>query len=309
MKKLLLLLLVPVVAYIVLGLAMPEKIAEWGVNAERARSGLEHKTTVVDGETWHYLEGGPADAETVLMVHGFSADKDNWMRFAKTITPKYHVVAPDLPGFGESARHPDWNYDLPEQRKRLAAFVDALGIKRVHIVGNSMGGHLAALYTHAHPEQVISMALFNNAGIVSPTPSEFQELLAKGENPLIVKTEDDFYTKLEWAAHVQPFIPWPVKGVMARQAVEHGAFDEYIFKQYRSDRRAGLEQQLAEIKNPTLILWGRYDRLLHVSSIEVMRPVLPQAEIIIMEDTGHVPMIERPELTAKHYLGFIDKHD
>ncbi|MGB1581444.1 MAG: alpha/beta fold hydrolase, partial [Nevskiales bacterium] len=70
-----------------------------------------------------------------------------------------------------------------------------------------------------------------------------------------------------------------------------------------------LEQQLAEIKTPTLILWGRYDRLLDVSAVDVMRPLLPQAEVVIMEDTGHVPMIERPALTAQHYMAFIDKHD
>ena len=153
------------------------------------------------------------------------------------------------------------------------------------------------------------MGLFNNAGIESPTTSEFQVLLSKGENPLVVKSEKDFHIKLKWAAHVQPFIPWPVKGVMARRAVENGEFDERIYGQYKADRSAGLETKLAAIKNPTLILWGEYDRLLHVSSVEVMRPLMPQAEVVIMKDTGHVPMIERPAQTAEHYLAFINKHD
>jgi pimeloyl-ACP methyl ester carboxylesterase len=61
-----------------------------------------------------------------------------------------------------------------------------------------------------------------------------------------------------------------------------------------------------DIESPVLILWGEYDRVLDVSSVEVMRPLVPQAEVVIMKDTGHVPMIERPAETAAHYLRFVE---
>ncbi len=62
---------------------------------------------------------------------------------------------------------------------------------------------------------------------------------------------------------------------------------------------------LDQIEVPVLIIWGEYDRILDVSSIERMRPLLPQAEVIIMEDTGHIPMLERPAETAEHYHQFL----
>lgn len=310
MKKVFaILLLLPAMAYVGLGLAMPEKVAEWGIQAERARSGLVHKTIEIDGEIWHYLEGGKPTQETVLMLHGFGADKENWTRFSRSITPDYHVIAPDLPGFGESARHPNWRYDLPSQSRRVAGFTRALGLERLHVVGNSMGGYLAALYAAENPAQIISVGLFNNGGITSPTPSDRDTAMANGRNPLVVKTAEDFHTRMQWVAHKQPFLPWPVRGVLARRAAANGAFDERIFSAIRTDRTAGLEAVLPRIKQPTLILWGRQDRILHVSSVDVMRPLMPHAEVIIMEETGHLPMIERPGRTANHYLRFINQHD
>jgi pimeloyl-ACP methyl ester carboxylesterase len=171
-----------------------------------------------------------------------------------------------------------------------------------------MGGRITGLYTHAYPQQVISMAFFCNAGVVSPEPSEMMKMLEQGHNPLLLTSPDDFDRMLGFVSYKKPFIPWPVKGVMARRAFSHRDFNAYIFSQYKADRSAGLEDKLPAIKNPTLILWGEDDRLLHVSSVEVMKPLLPQAEVVIMPETGHVPMAERPAETAAYYLSFINKH-
>ncbi len=286
----------------------PEEATRLGMQAERKASGLSHKTIIIGDETWHYLEGGPEDAEVVLLLHGFGGDKDNWTRFSKYLTDDYRVIAPDLPGFGESARHADWDYALPPQRERVHGFVQALGLEGFHLAGNSMGGHLTALYAHKYPGQVLSMGLFNNAGVNAPEESDMAKAVARGENPLVVNRPEDFDGLLEFVSYEKPFIPWPVKGVLAQKAVEHAEFNQFIFAAYKSDRSSGLEPILAEIQAPSLILWGEYDRVLDVSSVNVMRPLLPQAEVVIMKNTGHVPMLERPQETAGHYLGFVDKH-
>lgn len=307
MKKALLSLLVVVAGLIGLTAIFPEEVTHWALDAERARSGLTHETVVVDDETWHYLEGGPEDADVLLLLHGFGGDKDNWTRYSNTLTGKYRVIAPDLPGFGESARHPDWDYSLKPQRARVNGFVQALGLERFHVTGNSMGGQLAALYTIEYPEQVISLALFNNAGIFAPDESDMLRALKKGENPLVINSVEDFDRLIAFVTHKEPFVPWPMKGVLAQAALDHAEFNQYIFDFIASDRTSDLEPILAGIDSPVLILWGEYDRVLDVSSVEVMRPLLPQAEIVIMKDTGHAPMLERPAQTAAHYLKFVDK--
>ena len=308
MKKRLMYLALLVASLTALMALFPQQAAKLGIGLERSVSGLGYKTVVVGEETWHYLDGGPKDAEVVLLLHGFGGDKDNWTRFARSLTNGYRVIAPDLPGFGESERHPDWDYSLPSQRGRVNEFVRALDLEQFHIVGHSMGGHLAALYTYTYPEQVLSMALFNNAGVNAPVENDMQRALADGNNPLIVNSPQDFDELLAFASYKPPFIPWPVKGVLALQAMDHAEFNQSVFNALKSDSASSLEPVLADIEALVMILWGEYDRVVDVSSVNVMRPLLPQAEIVIMENTGHLPMLERPSETVTHYLRFVENY-
>jgi len=303
---LLIYLLLLVASLIVLMALFPKATTRLAINAERSRSGLRYKTVVIANETWHYLEGGPKDAEVVFLLHGFGGDKDNWTRFAKYLTGSYRVIAPDLPGFGDSAQHPDWDYTLLPQRSRVREFAQELGLPQFHLVGNSMGGYLAAAFCQEYPQQVQSLALFNNAGINAPNESDLQRALANGQNPLIAESLAGYDELLDFVTHKKIFLPWPLRGVFARGAMSHAKLHRAIFDSIQSGLTAGLESVLANIKRPVLILWGEYDRVLDVSSVDVMRPLLPQAEVVIMKDTGHVPMIERPAETAAHYLRFME---
>jgi abhydrolase domain-containing protein 6 len=299
-------LLILVAGLIGLMALFPRATTRLAINAERSRSGLTYKTLVIGDETWHYLEGGRKDAAVVFLLHGFGGNKDNWTRFSKYLTGSYRVIAPDLPGFGYSTQHPDWDYSLLPQRDRVNDFARALGLEQFHIAGNSMGGQLAALYCDEYPQPVRSLALFNNAGINAANESDMQRAVAKGENPLIADSLAGYEKLLEFVAYKKIFLPWPVRGVFARGAMSQAKLHRTIFDSIQSDLSSGLESILADIESPVLILWGEFDRVLDVSSVDVMQPLLPQAEVIIMKDTGHVPMIERPAETAVHYLRFLE---
>ncbi len=309
MKKFLVLLALLIAMPIVAGIYYPHEVVALGLQLERARNGLSHETIVVEGETWYYLAGGPVDAPAVVMIHGFGADKDNWMRFSGPLSSRYRLIAPDLPGFGESARHDDWDYSLPRQVERLHAFLGALGIKKAHVVGNSMGGHITALYTHSYPQQVLSMGLFNNGGIQPQVENQMSLALKRGDNPLLVQSVEDFDRQLRFVMEHPPYIPPLVRRVIGERSIAQRDFNAYIFRQYKADRSSGLEAVLREIKTPTLILWGNQDRTIDVSVVNIMRPLLPHAEVALLDNTGHLPMIERPRQTAERYLDFIAKHD
>ncbi len=306
MKKVILVILGILAALVALMALYPEETTEIAVDLERSASGLDYQTIVVEGETWHYLEGGPKDADVLLMLHGFGGDKDNWTRFAGSLTESYRVIAPDLPGFGESQWHAGWDYSLFPQRDRLAGLVQAHGLEKMHVMGNSMGGHLAALYAHEYADEVISLALVTNAGVIPPVESDFVRALTRGENPLVPRTVEEFDLLLDYATHKELFIPWPAKGVMAERAANRAEENQSIFTAFVGDATADLEPLLEDVDMPVLIIWGEYDRILDVSVVDTMRPLLPQAEVVIMEDTGHLPMLERPAETAAHYLEFLE---
>jgi len=305
MKKVAIFLTLFIASLIGLMAAFPEDATRAAFAIERFRSGLEHKSIVMDGETWHYLDGGPTEAPVVLLLHGFSADKDNWTRFSKKLTDQYRVIAPDLPGFGESARRLERDYSVSAQSDWLHDFAAALKLDRFHLGGNSMGGFIAAFYAYRYSSQVESLVLINNAGITSPNASEMQLALERGENPLLTSSAEDFDRLLGFVSYRQPFVPWPAKGVLAQRSFENSAFNRRIFDSYKDARAVSLEPILADIKQPVLIIWGEFDRVLDVSSIDVMRPLLPQAKVVIMQDTGHIPMLERPQETSAHYLEFL----
>ena len=271
---------------------------------ERQRAGLSLKQISVSDLNIHYYEGGPSSAQTILMVHGFAANKDNWLRFARYLSQDYRVIALDLPGFGASDK-PAGSYDVGTQTERLASVIDALGIEQLHLIGNSMGGHISALYAARYPHRTLSLALLDNAGIASPHPSELMQRLQRGEpNPLVVKSPEDFQRLLDFIFVQPPYLTESLKRYFAEQAIANSAHYDQVFV-HLIERYIPLEPELPKIQAPTLIIWGAEDRALHVSSIEVMQPLLRKPSVTIMADTGHAPMIERPQETAEHYRAFL----
>lgn len=276
-------------------------------HVEQWRAGLHERRTSVNDLDISYYEGGPQNAETVLLVHGFGADKSTWLWFARDLTQRYHVIAVDLPGFGDSNR-PHGSYDVGTQSERLAAFIDALSIRRLHLVGHSMGGHIAALYAARYPQQVASLALVANAGVTAPQRSAFfQRLEEQGDNPLLVESPPQFDQLLDWLFVALPQLPERIHQYLAQRAVDDSAHQRQIFE-HLQQRYLPLEPELPRVNAPTLLIWGDQDRILDASSIDVMKPLLADVSVMIMKGCGHAPMLERPQQTAGHYRQFIDAH-
>lgn len=268
---------------------------------EHSKADLKNKTVTVGPHTIHYLEGGTGD--NIILIHGFGADKDNWTRFSRYLTDKYHVVALDLPGFGESSRIPEESYSVEAQVKRVHQFAEKLGMKKYHIVGNSMGGYIAGVYGAEYPSEVLSIGLFAPAGITPPVENELVKELKKGKNPLLVSTEEEYDHLLYLCFEKQPYIPGSVKSYLAGIAIKYRNFNEKIFKEFTTGFI--LEKRMKDISAKTLVLWGDKDKILDVSGADVVAKGIKNSKKIIMKDCGHTPMIERPEETAGYYLDFI----
>jgi abhydrolase domain-containing protein 6 len=302
-KKLAVLTAIAVVLALVGYFLLPGLLVKWAAESERKAAGLQKKGVRVGDHEIVYLDGG--HGETILMLHGFGANKDNWTRFAKFISPAYHVVALDLPGFGESTCLEDASYSIADQAERLTRFADAVGLKKFHIVGNSMGGHIAARYTVMFPERVLTLGLFDSGGVRSPVPSEMAKRLSKGEpNPLVAGTVDEYDRLIKFVFSTPPDIPRLVKKPLVEEAQRHKASNQRIFKQISSENVA-LEPDLPKIKARALVLWGDQDRVLDVSCVQILKKGLPNCTAVIMQSCGHVPMIERPQEAAEHYLAFL----
>ena len=311
MKTLLWIVLALLAAGLLTYLLFPRVLFDLARGALRRKGGMAQKSITVGGLVWPYLEGGNPAGQVVVLVHGFSGDKDNWSFYAPYMTGEYRLICPDLPGFGENARSLDIDHAVATQAIRLRDFLDALGIDKCHLGGNSMGGYIALHFALEFPGRLRSLTLFNNAGVLGPDESELQKIVeAEGdESPLVPRTLAEMDRLMGFVVHKPRYIPGQFKKMILEENKPHQALLDSIFEQMIDDiQNRPLNDRLDEIATPTQIIWGRHDRLVDVSCAAVQHAGIKDSEMVILEDVGHVPMIEAPAKTAQHHLAFLAKH-
>jgi pimeloyl-ACP methyl ester carboxylesterase len=266
---------------------------------------MERPSTIAEG------------AESIVLLHGFSANKDNWIRFTKALDEKYHVIAVDLAGHGDSDKSLMTDYDLIKQAERLHILLSGLGIDQFHIVGNSMGGAISAIYSLSNPDQIKSLTLIDAAGVEGENPSEFYQALAKGGNPLIATDEESFEYRMNFTMSQPPLLPWPLRPAFVRITMDRVDINKKIFGDMIATKQRLIEtnfQQsvqaiIAEHNLPTLIMWGKEDRVLDVSAAYAFKKLIPNASVHIFEGVGHLPMVEIPNESAEVYQQFLSTID
>ncbi|MGZ6275473.1 MAG: alpha/beta fold hydrolase [Syntrophales bacterium] len=308
MKKLLKYGLLLVVAVVVLLAGFyfffPEAAFKLAMDAQRRSADLVKKEVQVDDHRIVYLEGGKG--ETVILLHGFGGYKDQWTAFAKYLKG-YHLIIPDVPGFGESSQVPADNYSVDSQAGRIDRFVEVLKLDKFHMAGNSMGGAVTATYGAKHPEKVLTLALLDTAGAPSPKKSELVMQLEKGNNPLVGSNAEDFDKLIALVFVKPPTIPASFKKIMVADWIAHAEFNKKIWNDVRSASPVSLEPILPLIQAPVLIIWGDQDKVLDVGGVAFLEKYLKNYRTVIIKDVGHCPMIEQPEETAKVYMSFLQE--
>jgi len=302
MKKVLIAILVIIVALVACYYAFPEKVASYMINAARSKAGLTKKEIKIDDHNIVYLEGGKGP--TILLLHGYTGSKEAWLNFAGYLTKDYHVVIPDTPGYGESSKIEKDSYDLSNQISRLHKFVQTLDLKKIHIVGNSMGGLFAGTYAVRYPNEIISVGLFDAAGVTSLEKSMVYKMAEKGENPFLIKNSNDWQRMMTLLFVKQPFLPYPLKKVMFKTCLANRQFYEKEGNEVVPNFFS-LEKDLPKIKAPALILWGDKDKVIDISDVPVFERGLINHKTVIIKDCGHVPMMEKPKETVTQYIDFI----
>ena len=285
--------------------SLPQHFKTPLLQLNRATAGLSAHTVNSAGHTLHYLDGGKG--ETLVLLHGIFAEKDHWVDFARPLTPHYRVLAPDLPGFGDSTRLPNQDYSYAEQVEHLKDFLDQLGVQRVHLGGSSMGGTIAALFAMRYPERVASVALIGAPhGLRTPQPSEMDPMVDAGQSPLIVTDAAGFEPMMDFVFAQRPLLPYPILHAAKADALRNAASNQRIWNAQRKDRYL-LDAHIGEVKQPTLVLWGEKDRLFDVSGAAPLQKRLSQAQVQVLPGVGHLPMMESPKPTSLLYAQFLEK--
>jgi len=279
---------------------------------ERAWAGLQSKTLKVGDITWSYSEGGQAGKPIVILIHGLAGSRDNWNRVARALTANYHVIIPDLPANGETQVPKDFDYSIPNVTEKLRRFVEAANLTSpAHIAGHSLGGSIAMLYAGQYPFETKSLFLIDAAGVYKAATTPYLKDPNHIKN-MIVSKKGDFNFLMQQVMFTPPFIPKEIAQAQEKMMIGQAEqtqkmVDQLIVlnKLYTPDSFALLARS---IDAPTLILWGKQDKIINVEVAPELKSLLKNAQTpVILDNVGHMPILEADQLVVQQYLPFLNK--
>jgi triacylglycerol lipase len=289
-------------AVIALEKLAPARAARLGLAIERRRAGVVWDSVSIPGADMPYLEGG--HGETIVLLHSFGGDKDNFLRTAVYLTKHYHVVLPDLPGFGEASRDDGAHYSIDQQVANLRAFLYKLGLDRVHLGGSAMGGFIATEFAARHPAQVASLWLLSGAGTAAAMDSDVvRAYAATGIVPWLLPSPDAFDKLLAACTSRMPFLPHSFRRHLGLRGAADFALHTRVLRELQNS--PFLEARFYRIEAPALIVWGSDDRVHNASGANALQAILPNSRVIRMAGIGHLPMVEAPRRCAADYRAFL----
>ncbi|HET6430687.1 alpha/beta hydrolase [Dyella sp.] len=312
LRRLKFLLGVVVILALALGgsyLFAPQWLLRANVTRQAMAAHLETRTVQAGDTRWSYYEGG--EGPTMVLLHGYASSKDVWLKVAKELTPHFHLIIPDLPGWGDSSRSDSASYDIDAQAARLDEFVRALGLRGVTVVGHSMGGAIAGVYAAAHPDVVERLALVDSFGLASKEKDFARSALA-GANPFDYDDRAGFQRATALAFEKVPDVRGRFVDVLIRRNQRDRAFLDRTFDALRlPSQYLSVQQRLDQLTMPVMGLWCRDDKIVDVSALDSLRNGLVHAAAIsttTLSGCNHMPMLEKPEQTAQVLTAFQLSH-
>lgn len=282
----------------------------WFLEAEYARlrlqGGAHTSVEIAAKHRWEVLTAGVGSR--IVLVHGFTGSKENWLPIFADLAQRHTVIAPDLPGWGGSERKAGEDYGYPAQAERLAAWLRQQPAEALPLVlvGHSMGGGIAALVAARYPELVSKLVLMDAAG-VRFDDNDFSRAVARGDHPFAVSDRVSLDRQLGLVFDVPPWLPWPASRAFILQRLNDDGFERDVLDRIaRRDEALLPGIEAISIRAPTLLLWCRNDRIVDVSAANRYAGRIRDTQTVLLDQCNHMPMMEQPEATAGALARFVD---
>jgi pimeloyl-ACP methyl ester carboxylesterase len=257
----------------------------------------------VEGLPTRYLTAG--EGPPLLLLHGVGDNAFDWQWVMPALAHTYQVYALDLPGSGGSAKPlPDYS---PAFFARFAtAFLDALGVERAAVVGNSLGGLVGLRLALSGPERVAALGLVSSGGLGREVTYALRSLALPGFGKLAVAWGKRRPGALQRALGRSALLfarPWRVPREWIKEQYRLARLPGFLEAQLATVRaqvglrgqREVLVDRLSHLKVPTLVVWGARDRVLPYSQGQEAAARLPEGTLELVPDCGHAPHVEQPE--------------
>ncbi|MBI2620450.1 MAG: alpha/beta fold hydrolase [Ignavibacteriales bacterium] len=264
------------------------------------RQGIQSKRVRIGGTNIHYYEASPErPVASILLVHGLGTSTSTWMHLLPGLAQKYHVLAPDLPGFGFSFRDDGFSpHTIDEYTGELDEFVShTLPKDPFLLLGHSLGGWITMKYAIRRPQKVAHLILINSAGLHYQGVEHVRDLfdLRSPRDTKILL--DHIWKHYPW--YFRPFTPFVFEDLVRRKVPQIVQTIE---------ERDFLNADLHRLTMPVSVIWGLGDRLISTKALELLKEKLPARRIYTIEQSGHVPQLEAPVELMEILWGILGEH-
>ncbi|MGU3317486.1 alpha/beta fold hydrolase [Sphingomonas sp. M6A6_1c] len=272
-----------------------------------------HYVDLPGGIRVHYLDSGPKAGPAIVLLHGFGDNGFSWDGWTEALAATHRVIALDLPGHGLTAAPVDYRASYTGYADLVDAVATRIGVTRLAVAGNSMGGGVAWTLALRHPARVSHLILVDAAGWPREGPAQDvplafrlmryrwgRALLASIDNTPLIRTGLKLDV-VDQRVLTEPFIR---RWADLQRLPGHRP----ILMSVDPGRAAATDAALAAIRVPTLILWGAADRLIPVAAAHRFQVAIPQAELIVYPDVGHLPQWEIPARSGADAAAFLARH-
>jgi len=249
---------------------------------------------VIKDGNFEYLEVG--EGETLMLCHGLFGALSNFADLIEKFRHTHKVVVPILPLFDLDILHTT----VSGLEKHIAAFIEHKNYTNIHLLGNSLGGHVALVYILKHPERVKSLTLTGSSGLFENAMGDSYP--KRGDYEYIKnKTAQTFY---------DPAVATPELVDEVFEITRNRIKVIKIIALAKSAIRHNLGEELNQIQQPTLLIWGKNDIVTPPFVAEEFKKLIPNSELHFIDKCGHAPMMEVPaefNIILEKFLGSLPK--
>ena len=261
----------------------------------------------IDGMQVYYRSVGKGDP--IILLHNANSSMHTWSAWVDTLSTKYKVIVPDLPGNGLTGPHSRGSYSLFMYTGFVDSFAQALNVKQFHLAGNGLGAQIAWFYAAEHPEKIKKLILLDAPGFETPSVTIWDQF---AQTPVV--------NRLYWYLSPPILTELRLDRIYADDNLVTDSLIERHFDLMRrkgnrkayTDRAAVSENSppaldlIKKITAPTLVMWGAEDAIISPSFAYEFHKKLRNAELRIYNNTGHWPQEESPAETATDAFSFLN---
>mgnify|MGYP006157145713 FL=1 len=265
----------------------------------------------VNGMQVHYRDEGTGFP--IVLMHGTAASLHTYDAWTKQLSKDYRVIRLDLPAFGLTGPNKNADYSIESYTKFLSQFLEKIKVDKFYLAGNSLGGNIAWNYAAEYPEKVLKLILIDASGLptFTPQPSIFKMAKTPILNSLFLYITPKFIIR----KNIEQVYADKLKVTdalvtryhkMSLRTGNRKAFIDRAKTDFNLAEKVNLVK-LKSVKTTTLLIWGAKDTWIPLGNGKRMDSMLPNSKLVILENSGHVPMEENPKESLEFLKSFLNE--